>query len=257
MLTFNTDGRTDYLVKSALQSWYCFAGAYTAILGLQRTGGWLGNRLQSLFRLTDNGLVAWALRVMVLAFITAAIVYRPPRSLTTNDLLWEAVSTCAVLSAEGLGFLSSLAHDTIKTNPELYGRSNIFEPRVTPLDEIRHVFIISLESADNLAWPYSPDYCKHRGCDDIPPEYDNVEHMTPFFASLINRTENVFYTPNYKANIAYTAKSHFGMACGQLPHFKHMVTAEVEMDPPLPCLPDVLRAFDPSFRSAHWTVSNT
>lgn len=261
-LTFEAEGRTDFLVASAIQSWYFFAGAYLAIFLLARLGRWLSTRQwQDVLRKVskkqnsnkDNKLYAWTPRLLLASYVLLAICFRPPRMLPSSDLLWEGLHTSAILFATKIGLVHPHAY-IFQMNDTLYGKSNILEPRITPLDEIRHVFIVSLESADGLAWPYTPKYCEQRNCMDIPDEYNTAQHITPFFQSLIEK-ENTFFTSDYKANIAYTAKSHFGLACGQLPEYKNWVKAEIEMDPPLPCLPDVLRAADPAFKSAHWTVS--
>lgn len=256
-LTFESDGRSGFLIDSAIESWYCFAGAFGVIILVAMAGRWfvqVQQGLRPLYDVKDLCVHAWTLRVLLTVYILSALAFRPPPVLPSSDLLFDALSAVGFLSATKVGLIR-IPEVVIRADTTLYGKSNIFEPRVTPLDEIRHVFIVSMESADEMAWPYTPEYCKQRNCEDIAPEYNTPHHMTPFFQSLIDKEENTFYTSQYKASIAYTSKSHFSMACGQLPEFEALIKNELQVDPPLPCLPDLLRVMDPAFKSAHWAVS--
>jgi hypothetical protein len=89
------------------------------------------------------------------------------------------------------------------TNPNettIYGVSNMYSPRVTPVDPIEHVFLIYLESGESLAWPFSPEFCKNRDCADISPEYNTPDHFTPFFKSLVMQDPNAVYLEDFRTN---------------------------------------------------------
>lgn len=77
--------------------------------------------------------------------------------------------------------------------------------------------------------------------------------MTPFFASLVNSNDTC-YTIEHKANIACTSEPMFGAMCSQLPEYEPLMTGEIEMNTTLPCLPNLLRVADPSFKSAHYSI---
>lgn len=188
---------------------------------------------------------------MVLYGVYCTIV-RPPSVLATNDMLLDGFETAGKMAWEAVVPPSDDKKADVRDT--LYGRSNALEPRVSMLKPVKHVFFVSMESADGLAWPWSSRFCEERNCMDMPAEYNTPEHMTPFYASLIN-SKDTYYTAEYKANIAYTAKSMFGAMCGQLPEYKPLMTGEIEMNTTLPCLPNLLRTADPSFKSAQYSVS--
>lgn len=256
-LSFEASGRSEFLIKSAMESWYCFAAALASIISTAWFFRWLAFTIEG-YRM-KNGEAAHqrttvlAARCMFGVYVLLALWFPPPRLLNSSNLLWDGVKTATIMGLTNLGVISNLGPH-VESNSELFGRSNIYEPRLTPMGDIKHVFVVSMESADGLAWPYSPKYCENRNCMDIPSEYNTVEHITPFFNSLIQK-DNVFFTSEYKASIAYTTKSHFALACGQSPDYTNWVEEEWEVLPPLPCLPQVLRAADPSFRSSHFAVS--
>lgn len=56
-------------------------------------------------------------------------------------------------------------------------------------------------------------------------------------------------------DVAFTTKSHLATECGTMAHIKDGVTSEATMKTSLPCLPDLLRSLDGSFRSSKFIVS--
>jgi hypothetical protein len=140
--------------------------------------------------------VCFLARFLAVVYICSSIFIRPSSVIPVGNLLLDGITTAA-----GLAFASSAGAMTSQSHAAgLYGASNIRQPRVARLPaprKIEHVFQIFLESSDGLAWPFSPEFCEKRSCQDIAPEFNTAEHMTPFFSSLI-RDPNTYFTSNFK-----------------------------------------------------------
>lgn len=149
-------------------------------------------------------------------------------------------------------FNLSLGNQTL-----LYGASNIKQPRISPISHVEHVFLIYLESAELLAWPYSPEFCKKRNCSDIDKIYDTPEYFTPFFHSLATQDPEAVLLENFRTNVAFTTKANLATECGIMPEVKDGIVTEAAMKMLLPCLPDLLRAYDSRFKSRKFVVSKT
>lgn len=259
-LSFESSGQSGFLVSFAVENWFFFFIAWlsVAIGGIAITVCKLASQRIYAAHQQDIPLrkLGFLLAAFAAIYFLSSLLVRPSSVVPATDLLLDGLGASAILILAFFGFGSAPVIQP--SSDTLYGSSNIRQPRIArlpPPKKLEHVFHIVLESADGLAWPFSSDFCEQRCCQDIKPEYNTADHITPFFASLV-KDPNTYFTPELKTSIAYTTKSHFGSMCGQHPQFKNFVTGEAHVDPPLPCLPKLLRALDPKFQTAFYVVSS-
>lgn len=253
-------GQTDILAPVLAASWPIFVRAAIVLLlgGLAVTichlcliG--LNTRLRErqppahmLFTLTWLGAVA--------SLIVFATVVRPPgHTLKTGNLLLSGISFAFSLLAGKSAENAFVFHHDNETF--FYGQSNIRQPRHTALKPIEHVFLIFLESADGLAWPFLPSFCSQRNCSDLEPKYNTPDYFTPFFNSLVRDDPEAVLLEGFRTTVALTAKSNLATECGVMAEVREGVKNEAVMKKRLPCLPDLLRAYDPKFKSRKFVVS--
>lgn len=189
----------------------------------------------------------------VVSFLAVCAAVRPPNALPATDLLIDGITATSAL----LLFSDDHTHPiALNKNTTIYGQSNAFQPRLTPIDseKIEHVFFLFLESADHLAWPYQPDqFCKHRNCEDMPEKYNKVEEFTPFFDDLIKSDPHTVFIEDFRTNLAYTIKSQLSSMCGVMPHVKDQVTSEAEMHTATGCLPEIVKQLnDGDAKESKW-----
>lgn len=182
------------------------------------------------------------------------MIVRPPsHTLKTGDLLLSGIGFAFELGlgrSAGNNFVFHQANETF-----FYGESNIRQPRRSATKPIEHVFLIFLESADGLAWPFSPNFCSQRNCSDLDPKYNTPEYFTPFFNFLVNDDPEAVLLEGFRTTVALTAKSNMATECGVMSEVRDGIGNEALMKNRLPCLPDLLRAYDPSFKSRKFVVS--
>jgi hypothetical protein len=263
---FDSSSQSGYLLGYAFTEFPHFLLAYLSIFSIGTaitlSRYWLpylvaedSTSSSSIIRkLVPSGKKRYALiGISIIGFLAVCAAVRPPRALPATDLLIDGVTaTSAILLFSG----GTHTHPpALNKNTTIYGHSNAFQQRVTPLDsdKIEHVFFIFLESADELAWPYQPDkFCKHRNCEDISEEYNKVEHFTPFFNSLVTQDPHSVYINDFRTNLAYTIKAHLASMCGVMPHIHDYISAEAEMTPPTACVPHILKTIDPEKWKTGW-----
>lgn len=211
------------------------------------------SKYSSLSRKIRIGIVS----TLVISFLAVCAAVRPPRALPATDLLIDGVTATSAI----LLFQEEHTHPTaLNKNTTIYGQSNAFQPRLTPIDsdKIEHVFFLFLESADHLAWPYQPDqFCKHRNCEDLPEQYNKVEEFTPFFNDLIKNDPHTVFIDNFRTNLAYTIKSHLGSMCGVMPHVRDFIGPEAEMHTPTGCLPHIVKQLDDNWKTGWFQAQMT
>jgi hypothetical protein len=207
-LSFESSGQSGFLVSFALDNWFCFFASWmsVAVGGLAITVCKLV--LRHIYAGHQQNPPLRKLAFLAVAsgsiYILTSLLVRPSSVVPATDLLLDGFGASATLLLAIFGFGSGPVIQP--PSDSLYGSSNIRQPRITRLPsakKLEHVFHIFLESADGLAWPFSSDFCEQRFCQDIKPEYNTAEHMTPFFASLVN-DPNTYFTPHFKTKCVWT-----------------------------------------------------
>ncbi|KAK9900540.1 alkaline phosphatase-like protein [Cystobasidium minutum MCA 4210] len=251
---FDSASQSGYLFGYAMTEFPHFFYTYLTIL----TGGtfvtlsrywialWRNEGLTADVIRQYTGKISGKLRVALLSlllacFLAVCAAIRPPNALPATDLLIDGITATSAL----LLFSDDHTHPiALNKNTTIYGQSNIFQPRLTPInsDKIEHVFFLFMESADHLAWPYQPDqFCKHRNCEDMPEQYNRVEEFTPFFNDLIKNDPNAVFIKDFRTNLAYTIKSQLSSLCGVMPHVRDQVASEAVMNSATGCLPHIVK----------------
>ena len=129
----------------------------------------------------------------------------------------------------------------------LYGTSNIdaplYWPNVPGQGQARHVFVVLVESASSLAFPFSPEFCKRFTCPDLAPQFAHPAYMTPNYARFLNESIDAH---EMLSSSSFSNKAHFSSMCGTLPHLKDFSSEHV-LPHALPCLPELVQALDDKF----------
>lgn len=260
---FDSTSQTGYLFGYALTEFPHFLLTYLTILAggtaITLSRYWIPHSLEgaSFSRFIPGGKKRIALiAVTILCFLAICAAVRPPQTLPATDLLIDGITATSAI----LFFQNNHTHPlAMPRNMTIYGSSNAYQPRITSIDskKIEHVFFLFLESADELAWPYSPEFCEHRNCKDIPDEYNNVEHFTPFFNKLIKEDPNTVFIEDFRTNLAYTIKAHLASMCGTMPHIHDYMSSEAEMISPTACLPHIVKKLDERFTTGWFQAQMT
>jgi hypothetical protein len=134
-------------------------------------------------------------------FLVCAILFRPPHSAPATNVVYDAV----VVGLRMLHFIGKGAVTGRWRNAGVDHSLEEFEGR--PIFDIgrkfRHIFIIFLESADKLAWPFQERFCRERNCPGVDPQFLTAESRTPFFNNL---TRTSLLVDNFRTNVAFTIK---------------------------------------------------
>ena len=182
---------------------------------------------------------------ILIAFIVIYLCWRPwwggPVSGASHNVLYDmAVTLWRRAHRQRVSTTSSDA-------AMLYGTSNIDAPlhwpNVPGHGQARHVFVILVESASSLAFPFSSEFCKRFTCQDLAPEFASPAYMTPNYARFLNESIDAH---EMLSTSSLSSKSHFASMCGTLPHLKDFSSEHV-LPHALPCLPELVQALDDTF----------